>query len=91
MFTIEYDYDDREDTMRNSLDEEVLAVQYNDAGQVISLIPPTHIDAMKIMHDSLGRPNQIVWGDSTIIFEYDRLNRITFVSAVVGRTSYLER
>ncbi|EFO27446.1 hypothetical protein LOAG_01036 [Loa loa] len=96
VFTIEYDCDRRHDTIRNSLDEEVLAVQYNDAGQITSFIPLTsreqpHIDAMKIMHDPSGRPSQITWGTSTIVFEYDRLNRIILMSAVAGGINYLER
>uniref|UniRef100_A0A1I8EAL2 EGF-like domain-containing protein n=1 Tax=Wuchereria bancrofti TaxID=6293 RepID=A0A1I8EAL2_WUCBA len=96
VFTIEYDCDNRQDTVRNSLDEEVLTVQYNDAGQITSFIPLTpheqpHIDAMKIMHDSLGRPSQIAWGALTTVFEYDRLNRIILMSAVTGGASYLER
>lgn len=96
VFTIEYDRDNKQDTIRNSLDEEVLTVQYNDIGQITSLIPfipreQPHIDAMKIMHDSSGRPSQIAWGASTIVFEYDRLNRIILMSAVAGGATYLER
>lgn len=74
----------------------MLTVQFNDAGQITAfnpLIPSgrPHIDAMKIMHDSLGRPSQIVWGTSAIVFVYDRLSRITSISAVAEGANYLER
>ncbi|KAL4003026.1 GHH signature containing HNH/Endo VII nuclease toxin family protein [Acanthocheilonema viteae] len=92
VFTIEYDYDSKQDTVRNSLDEEVLTVQYNDAGQITSLNPlQHHIDTMKVMHDSSGRLSQIAWGASTIVFEYDRLNRIILMSAAAEGANYLER
>ncbi|KAM3723400.1 Teneurin-1 [Dirofilaria immitis] len=95
IFTIEYDYDNKQDTIRNSLDEEILTIQYNDAGQITSFIPFTplelHVEDMKIMHDSSGRPNQIAWGTSSIVFEYDRLNRIILMSAMAGGANYLER
>ncbi|VDP21915.1 unnamed protein product [Onchocerca flexuosa] len=48
-------------------------------------------EAMKIMHDSSGRPSQITWGVSSINFEYDRLNRIILISAIAQGASYLER
>uniref|UniRef100_A0A915PKS0 EGF-like domain-containing protein n=1 Tax=Setaria digitata TaxID=48799 RepID=A0A915PKS0_9BILA len=95
VFTIEYDYDSKQDTIRNSLDEEVLAVHYNDAGQITSLTPllvnEPHVAAMKIMYDSFGRPNQIVWAASSIVFEYDRFNRIISIVALAEGSSYLER
>lgn len=96
VFTIEYDCDSKEDTVRNSLDEEVLTVQYNNAGQITLFNPSTqheqaHIDGMRIMYDSSGRLSKIAWGASTIVFEYDRSSRIISMSAAADGVDYLER
>ncbi|VDN02037.1 unnamed protein product [Thelazia callipaeda] len=96
VFTVEYDREKKQDTIRNSMDEEILSVHYNDAGQIISIIPRSaqdkaYLGALKIMHDSSGRTSQLIWTTSSIIFEYDRLNRIIFTAAMAKGTSYLQR
>ncbi|VDN42706.1 unnamed protein product, partial [Gongylonema pulchrum] len=95
VFTIEYDRESKLDTVRNGLDEEVLGIQYNDAGQIIGFIPlrqnDAHLAALQIMYDASGRQNQISWANSSLIFEYDRLNRIASAAALAAGTSFLQR
>lgn len=79
VFTIEFDREKRSDKIRNHADEEFLSVQYNEAGQVVSIAAQgrPRLAALTAFYDAIGRQKRISWGNATIDFAYDRQNRIT--------------
>uniref|UniRef100_A0A914RR11 Teneurin-like YD-shell domain-containing protein n=1 Tax=Parascaris equorum TaxID=6256 RepID=A0A914RR11_PAREQ len=82
VFTIEFDREKRSDKIRNHADEEFLSVQYNEAGQVVSITAQgrPRLAALTAFYDAIGRQKRISWGNATIDFAYDRQNRITQVA-----------
>ncbi|VDM44506.1 unnamed protein product [Toxocara canis] len=89
VFTIEFDREKRTDRIRNSADEEFLSVQYNEAGQVMSIMTQgrPRLAPMTAFYDALGRQKRISWGNATLDFTYDRQNRIIQVG--MGPTANL--
>ncbi|VDK46754.1 unnamed protein product [Anisakis simplex] len=79
IFTIEFDRDKRTDRIRNSADEEFLSIQYNEAGQMVSIVAQgrPRLAPLTAIYDGFGRQKRIAWGNATLDFTYDRQNRIT--------------
>lgn len=95
VFTIEYDRDLRMDTLRNSIDEDLLGIQYNEAGQISGFIPlgesKKRFAALTVMYDTHGRQKKIIWNNESLNFDYDRHHRITAITSNARSLNFLER
>ncbi|CAJ0594663.1 unnamed protein product [Cylicocyclus nassatus] len=83
-FTVTFDRVTRSDVISAKSEHETLRLSYTDNGElesiaqegVMDLEPAYRLANLSIHHDSLGKRNELIWGNRTTQVTYDRQNRI---------------
>ncbi|KAK6741696.1 hypothetical protein RB195_009519 [Necator americanus] len=94
-FTVTFDRVTRSDVISAKSEDETLRLTYMDSGElktiaqeaVMDLEPGYQLANLTINYDSLGRRNEIVWGNRSTQVAYDRQNRIVERSVKGGVTT----
>lgn len=98
-FTVTFDRIARSDVISTKSEEATLRLTYMDSGelQTIAQDATTDVDAiyrlasLSVHYDSLGRRNELIWGNRTVQVTYDRQNRIverSFRDGVTTKYTY---
>ncbi|CAJ0591650.1 unnamed protein product [Cylicocyclus nassatus] len=82
--TVTFDRVTRSDVISAKSEDETLRLSYTDSGElesiaqegVMDLEPAYRLANLSIHYDSLGKRNELIWGNRTTQVTYDRQNRI---------------
>nr|CDJ95832.1 EGF and NHL repeat and YD repeat domain containing protein [Haemonchus contortus] len=84
VFTVTFDRVTKSDVISAKSEDETLHLMYMDSGELRQIVQeaPMDIDVvyrlanLTINYDSLGRRNELIWGNRSVQVTYDRQNRV---------------
>ncbi|KAK5973287.1 hypothetical protein GCK32_003927 [Trichostrongylus colubriformis] len=84
VFTVTFDRITKSDVISAKSEEETLRLLYMDSGELRQIVQEAPIDLeavyrlanLTINYDSLGRRNELIWGNRSVQVTYDRQNRV---------------
>ncbi|ELU08904.1 hypothetical protein CAPTEDRAFT_159800 [Capitella teleta] len=88
LLTFEYDRDDHSESILNSESEEILLIDYNQAGQLTQVVATGNVEGINITYDSHGHMTSWTRGNLGEKFVYDDKSGMMIEKRLPNRAAY---